>query len=393
MENICYVIWKFKSPKNFVNMGGSENQLLKWITQLEKCNKKATIITHKTNNDLKYERVSKNVQIFRIETTTTRFLSMFLFMIGLFFLFIKLNRKEKFNIIHAPLPDVYIFVLFFLRLIYKIPVLTTVAGDELFPEKKMGIWRVDRLLVRYLMLKLDGIHVLNDIALEAGKKLNYDQKKLFYIPNGVKIPAEVREYSKFTHNILYIGAMRFYPEKNKREIKNLEFLIDSFNKLLNFKQGTKLYLVGDGNYRSKLEEKVLKLKLTEKIIFTGYQSNILKYHLLSDIFINPSLKEGMPNAVIEAMGTGLFVLCSDIHAHRHIIKDNVTGLLFDNSNHEDLINKILDFYNNPVKSKKIANEARLFIEENFSIDIIVENLLSMYNNINNIYCEKSQAAK
>ena len=177
--------------------------------------------------------------------------------------------------------------------------------------------------------------------------------------------------------------MRYYPEKNKREIKNLDFLIDSFSQLLKTKPNVKLYLVGDGNYRSSLEKKVKKLGLQNRIIFTGYQTNIVKYHLLSDIFINPSLKEGMPNAVIEAMGSGLYVLCSDIHAHRHIIKKDITGVLFDNTNSEELVEKILAFYNNPEKSKKIANSARVYIEKEFSIKRIVNKLITMYSKIIN----------
>ena len=381
MEKICYVIWKFKSPKNFVNMGGSETQLLKWIKQLEKQDKKITIITRKTENDEKFESSSENIEIYRINTTKVKYLSMLLFTIGLFFMFIKLIRKEKFDIIHVPLPDVYLSVIYLIRLIFKIPVITTAAGDELFPQIKKGLWYVDRVIVKYLMLKSDGLHTLNNITYELGEVLNYKKNKLFLISNGVEIPIKSKNYEKLTNKIVYIGAMRHFPEKQKREIKNLEFLLESFDQLRKNKPNLRLLMVGDGNYRIKLEEKTKKLNLQNHVIFTGYQTDIVKYHMEADIFVNASLKEGMPNTVIEAMGSGIFVLCSNIHAHRHIIKNGITGVLFDNTNRNDFIRKVNEFYNNPENYIEIAKNGRRYIEDYFAIEVIVNQILVMYKKV------------
>ena len=389
MENICYVIWKFKSPDNFVNMGGAENQLLKIIKQFRHSDKNITIIARKTDGDKEIEIFSDNIKIQRINTTNIRYISMILFMIGLFFLIYKINRKKRIDIIHLPLPDIYIAIIYLLRMMLKIPVLTMVAGDELYPQRKKGLWYVDRLVVRYFMLKLDGIQTLNATAYKIGKKLRYNEEKLFLVPMGVVIPSAMRNYKKLTKNIVYIGAMRFHPDKHKRGIKNLDFLIESFEELRKIKSELKLILVGDGNYRIKLEEKTKKLDLQDIVVFVGYQTDIVKYHLIADIFVNPSLREGMPNAVIEAMGSGVFVLCSDIHAHRFLIEDYITGVLFNNTSKSDFINKIIDFYNNPEKSIQIAKNGRKKIEKNFSIDVIVNQLIWMYKKVKYHYIKNN----
>ena len=67
-------------------MGGAENQLLKIIKQFKNSDKDITIIARKTDNDKGLETFSENIKIHRINTTNIRYLSMILFMIGLFFL-------------------------------------------------------------------------------------------------------------------------------------------------------------------------------------------------------------------------------------------------------------------------------------------------------------------
>jgi len=360
----------------------SENQLLKIVNSVkEKDNINITIFSRKMKNEFEEEKISENANIIRINATFIPILSMFIFMFKLFFKVIKLHKNRKINLIHLPLPDFYIFIAFLLRHILKIPVITRVAGDELFPFKKHGLWLVSRLIVRSFMLILDGIQALNPTAYKLALELGYPSKKLFLIHNGTIIPKEFRKYEQFTNNIVYIGAMRFYTEKQKIEQKNLIFLIDAFCDLTKKNNNIKLILVGDGNFRSKLEKRVRELKLESKIIFTGYQTNIKKYLLTADIFVNPSWYEGMPNTVIEAMSFGVFLLCSDIHEHRFIIDKNQNGILFDQTSKNDFVQKVLDFYNNKKRSIKIAENGRINAIDQYSISKTKKLILNMYRNV------------
>jgi len=216
LNNICYIIWKFKSPKNFVNMGGAENQLLKIIKRFKDTKKEITIITRKTDGDSKFEIYSSNIKIYRIFTTNIRYLSMLIFMISLFFLIIDLNKKRKFDIVHLPLPDFYILTVYVLRFILNIPVLTMVAGDELHNQNSKGLWRISRLVVRFFMLRLDGIQILNPTAYNIAVNLGYEKEKIFLIPMGLEIPIIFRDYKEFKNNIMFVGYMRFSPEKKQR---------------------------------------------------------------------------------------------------------------------------------------------------------------------------------
>jgi len=378
--HICYIIWKFKSPKNFIGMGGAENQLLKIIEHLKNNSKiKITIITKQTPNDLVYEKIAVNKEIIRLNVANIPLISMIIFTISAFFMLLKINKRNGINIIHVPLPDFFIIILNFFSKIMRIPVINRIAADELYPKNKGNFWFINRIIVRKLMLKLDGIQVLNPIAKNYAKYLKYPDERIFLIPNGTKIPNKYNIYNDFTYNLLYIGAMRYHPEKEKTEQKNLLFLIDAFYELAKRDNRLKLIMVGDGNYRTTLESKVKEYNIEKKIEFTGYQRNIQKYHLKSDIFINPSWKEGMPNTVVEAMASGMVVFCSDIPEHRFLIKSNLIGILFDPNDKENLVKKIINLYENKNDFQKISENARSYIKENLSIEKTVKAIIDMYS--------------
>lgn len=93
--------------------------------------------------------------------------------------------------------------------------------------------------------------------------------------------------------------------------KNHSFLIEVFAQLLKVKHDSILILVGDGPLRSKMEQKVNELHIESKVKFLGIRSEI--HHLLQafDVFLFPSLHEGLPVTLIEAQGAGLPCIISD----------------------------------------------------------------------------------
>lgn len=135
--------------------------------------------------------------------------------------------------------------------------------------------------------------VLNN-AIDA-KKYVFDEEKR----------KQVRKKLEIQGNELLIGHIgRFcYP-------KNHSFLVDVFEKVSG-KIDSKLILIGDGPLREEIEEKVKKLGLTEKVIFTGVRSDIPDLLQAMDIFVFPSHYEGLPVTLIEAQAAGVPCLISD----------------------------------------------------------------------------------
>ena len=95
------------------------------------------------------------------------------------------------------------------------------------------------------------------------------------------------------------------------EGKNQTFLVDVFHNIYKKNRNSRLILVGSGYLKKELEEKVEQLGLKENVIFTGVRSDANKILSAMDVFVFPSLFEGLGIVAIEAQTAGLHVVCSD----------------------------------------------------------------------------------
>ncbi len=95
------------------------------------------------------------------------------------------------------------------------------------------------------------------------------------------------------------------------EQKNHAYLIDIFNEILKKQSNAHLLLVGDGDLRSSIEEKIKSLKLEDHITLTGVRSDVNELLQAMDVFVFPSLYEGLPFVLVEAQSSGLPCLISN----------------------------------------------------------------------------------
>ena len=93
--------------------------------------------------------------------------------------------------------------------------------------------------------------------------------------------------------------------------KNHKFIIDVFNEIQKVKEDSVLMLVGDGDLRHEIEQKVRDLGLSDKVIFTGVRSDVNDLMQGMDVFLFPSLYEGLGIVLIEAQAAGLPCILSD----------------------------------------------------------------------------------
>lgn len=93
--------------------------------------------------------------------------------------------------------------------------------------------------------------------------------------------------------------------------KNQAFLLDVFSEVRKEVENAVLVLIGDGNLRVELEKKATELKIDKNVFFMGKQSQINEFYQMMDLFVLPSLFEGLPLSLVEAQTAGLKCLCSD----------------------------------------------------------------------------------
>lgn len=192
--------------------------------------------------------------------------------------------------------------------------------------------------------KTDIMMVMNNEDKEIAEKYKLYGKKLYFIPGmGVNFPhvppaeKSVREKVKKVFGIpedafTFVFAGEFLKRKNQ------ELLIRAFSVIGKKHPDTRLVLAGEGVMEENCKHLAMELDIWEQVLFLGYVTDIPGLYLSCDVCVAPSLLEGLPFNVIEAMLSGLIVLANDSKGNRDLIKDRKTGFLF--SGAEDLVEKM-----------------------------------------------------
>ena len=117
---------------------------------------------------------------------------------------------------------------------------------------------------------------------------------------------DVRRRLKLPEEALVLGHVgRFMPQKNH------EFLLDVFSAAAKKEANARLLLIGDGDLRAKIEAKAQQLGLSDRVIFTGVRADVPDLLQAMDLFVLPSLYEGLPVTLVEAQASGLPCVISD----------------------------------------------------------------------------------
>ena len=109
--------------------------------------------------------------------------------------------------------------------------------------------------------------------------------------------------------------------------KQPSLLIDAFHSIANHHQNWDLLMIGDGDERQVLENQIINLDLQEKIKLLRSKPDISDVYCEADLFVIPSLWEGSPNALAEAMAYGLPAIGFEVDGVKHLIKNKRTGWL------------------------------------------------------------------
>ncbi len=140
-----------------------------------------------------------------------------------------------------------------------------------------------------------------------------------------------------------------------------------------------LVIVGAGEERDVLE-RTIRTACPENMVFlAGTIPNAARYLRAFDLFILPSVKEGLPYAVLEAMQAGIAVLATDAGGVPDLIENNVSGLIVPPKDPQALAETIAKLSRDPSQRRSYADKARTIAHERFSLDRMIESTLKLYH--------------
>lgn len=160
------------------------------------------------------------------------------------------------------------------------------------------------------------------------------------------------------------------------DVKNHTFLIDVFYELLKMKPESMLFLMGDGELKYEIENKVEQLGISDKVIFWGNISDVNNKLIASDIFLFPSKYEGFPTVVLEGQAAGLVSIISDTITKDICVTNLVEQIgLNESAKHwADVIYKLRE------RQIKRENYNKL-IKDKYDISVTVNNLIKIYKEL------------
>lgn len=168
----------------------------------------------------------------------------------------------------------------------------------------------------------------------------------------------------------------FYPEKNLTTLIEAASLILN-NPKLNNNKNFLFVLIGDGPQEKSLKLQVSSYKLRDKILLLGAIPQSWRYLKAFDVFILPSVKEGLPYTILEAMAAGLPIVASNVGGIPEMVQDNVNGFLIRPRDAEALAVRILQILQNPDLAQRFSQNSLEKIKE-FSLEKMVQRTQEQY---------------
>lgn len=204
-------------------------------------------------------------------------------------------------------------------------------------------------------------------------------KVISVVPNGADIDAgswnrdQVRQELGLRGHEFLIGTVSRLTEQ-----KGTRFLIEALPAIVATHPEIKLVVVGDGASRKNLENQVAQLTLDRYVVFVGYQKDTEKYLTAMDLYVLPSLWEGMPIGVIEAMACSKPIVATAVGGVPEIIEDGITGHLVPPGEATGLTGAVRKCLEDREKNLRMGLAARSRYEERFTVKTMVTNYESLF---------------
>lgn len=178
---------------------------------------------------------------------------------------------------------------------------------------------------------------------------------------------------------MFLAVGRLVPEKRIREFVELwaEVLGEE-----GAKPDIRLVIVGEGPEEKNLKEAVSKLELGASVVLAGPKDDLLPYYRAADVFVLPSLTEGMSNSMLEAMACGVAVMASRVDGAKDAVTDGESGCLFDPLSPAEIKQCLRRYIADRGLALRMGERARATAVERYSMARVADEIMEIYEGKN-----------
>jgi glycosyltransferase involved in cell wall biosynthesis len=182
----------------------------------------------------------------------------------------------------------------------------------------------------------------------------------------------------------------FVTVANLRPDKGVQFLIEAIPTVFHKQPKARFVLVGSDWMGGRLQARCKQLGIENIVIFAGFRRDIRDIYHAADITILPSLREGLPICLIEAMSMELPVIATSVGGTLELVQNGQTGILIEAGNVDAICKAVIEMAADTQKRRQMGMIGRQRVTKMFSIDRMIKQLLNFYENI---YYEKTKNHK
>ncbi|HUY91152.1 MAG TPA: glycosyltransferase [Pirellulales bacterium] len=187
---------------------------------------------------------------------------------------------------------------------------------------------------------------------------------------------EAKRRLGFTLGRILIGAVgRLSGEKG------FDRLIAAVDRLLNEGLDLELCIVGEGGERGNLERLIAKLRRQDRIRLAGFQSDTLEWYHAMDVYALSSLREGLPNVLLEAMALKVPVVATRVAGVPKLVRDGENGLLAEADDVEGLCRALRTLASEGALRLRLGEAGRATVEKSYSFAVRMEKIRSIYDEL------------
>jgi L-malate glycosyltransferase len=250
------------------------------------------------------------------------------------------------------------------------------TGEILTPLQR----RVQKQVCRLADCVLVNAEAIRQMLIDQG----YRPDKIAVIRNGIVTSPIVRETkSEKLRAELGIPAQSRIVMVSSRlnPMKGVEYFLEAAAWVANRIPDAVFLIVGDGENRGELESRAAALGLRNRIIFTGFRTDVPELLREASIVVLPSLSEGLSNSLLEASAMGVPVIAANVGGNPEVVEDGVTGILVAPRNSDELAGAMLRLLESPERARQMGGAGRSRVSDRFGVERAVTEVQQLYQRL------------